>query len=1051
MRKPDEDSSGFTLIEMSVVLMILGILFMAFAPGYSLYLKDKRFRTTDARTDDIAAKMFEFRQMNGRYPCPASLTAPRGSATYGQESNCNTATGPTTAGVYVQNSVRSITARAPFSGTPKVIIGAVPFRALNIPEDAAYDANGSRIVVAVTQGLTNIDAFRESEGAISIVNEQNKDFYAANVDPSLPASANPAASGHFVVISPGKTQIGAYSMAGALINPCTGSSADIGNCDYLPGATRQNTAVFSANSYSEGAGNGFFDDIVKFDPGGAKTPWRFDTATGHNDNDVVNMAADKVVLGPDTAANPLGDLSILATATPSMYDGGMNVRGDLRAPWVCDQASTSNTTGCFRTTDLLTQCPAGQYVTGFTDGVVRCSTVYIGCESGEYMEGMDGSGRPICKTIVTPRCGTAANSNWYNRPTTNMCTQTGPTTYFTVAQIGSTAVSSENGGQSQRWDWNCGKGSPGGGPNLTRTQSCTSRQMVDAVCGRLEGPYIAGYDWTGNYITVPNPAYPNPPPVPPATTSIPETIQEREMVPYYGWEGTCQIGSGGSSWTRTLPSNPSWYCAGWNGGQGANCSYSPPPVNGRCGSSVNSCAVGSFQDIADTTTAYLWNCTGRYGGTTASCSSAIPINGSCDNNTVNGCSSGTATGISSNGSYAYWTCAGSNGGSNSPQCQRAMACSAGPVDTPVNGSCNNLIVNGCARGSAINGSSDANNDYWYCSGAFGGSNSGQCSKAKPAGNCILGAEEEINDWDGWAGEGFNVNAPEGGPCVVSHYIGSGSGSFENGFVGCTDSSSNPSFAKSPGPNAGTSLTGKCISRVWRNGSSNADATRCIVFGYRCGSAPPTYTYSWVQGGFGSCSASCGGGTQTQSVTCRRNDGVDVADSFCSGAKPPTSQSCNTQACQIPTSLPMTGTESGNYANTGGYWYINGANGYRRSDWNASGQNPDVLMPAGCDGSVIHEETQTYKLSTGEFYNKYQGGDAGRSYGMDLMDRYTGYCIGANIVAPDNENFQVHYRVYSGRYNSSGRRSELNNEFASCLRTSSASQYNCILCVFGVRP
>jgi len=57
-----------------------------------------------------------------------------------------------------------------------------------------------------------------------------------------------------------------------------------------------------------------------------------------------------------------------------------------------------------------------------------------------------------------------------------------------------------------------------------------------------------------------------------------------------------------------------------------------------------------------------------------------------------------------------------------------------------------------------------------------------------------------------------------------------------------------------------------------------------------------YQYIWLQGGFGGCTASCGGGVQTQVVSCQREDGVIVADAFCLGAKPPTNSSCNTVAC-----------------------------------------------------------------------------------------------------------------------------------------------------------
>lgn len=60
---------------------------------------------------------------------------------------------------------------------------------------------------------------------------------------------------------------------------------------------------------------------------------------------------------------------------------------------------------------------------------------------------------------------------------------------------------------------------------------------------------------------------------------------------------------------------------------------------------------------------------------------------------------------------------------------------------------------------------------------------------------------------------------------------------------------------------------------------------------------PVWTFTYVLGDWGTCTVTCGGGTQTRTVVCTRNDGVQFSDDFCAGlTKPTTSQVCNTQAC-----------------------------------------------------------------------------------------------------------------------------------------------------------
>lgn len=64
----------------------------------------------------------------------------------------------------------------------------------------------------------------------------------------------------------------------------------------------------------------------------------------------------------------------------------------------------------------------------------------------------------------------------------------------------------------------------------------------------------------------------------------------------------------------------------------------------------------------------------------------------------------------------------------------------------------------------------------------------------------------------------------------------------------------------------------------------------------CPDNPCASTYKWSAGQWSACSKSCGGGTQTRSIMCERDDGQFVAASFCTGVKPGAQQSCNTDAC-----------------------------------------------------------------------------------------------------------------------------------------------------------
>ena len=164
--------------------------------------------------------------------------------------------------------------------------------------------------------------------------------------------------------------------------------------------------------------------------------------------------------------------------------------------------------------------------------------------------------------------------------------------------------------------------------------------------------------------------------------------------------------------------------------QTQNCTGNAP-LNGACGTQVNSCAHGTYKNVPNTDTHIKWRCEAACGGTTADCQAP------------RGCSATTlewGSGCSANASRA------SSGSSvtltNTKSCRSGsatFACSAGSWGSPTsatctttaatNGSCNNAVTNGCTAGTLQDVADTTTQSKWECRGSCGGTTAA-CSKAK---------------------------------------------------------------------------------------------------------------------------------------------------------------------------------------------------------------------------------------------------------------------------------------------------------------------------------
>src|SRR5512140_1322115 len=87
-------ASGFTLVAIAVVLLILAVLLGGLLPTLSGQIEQRRISDTRKQLDEIQQAIIGFAISNGRLPCPADGAIPAGQANAGLEAfNGTTCTG----------------------------------------------------------------------------------------------------------------------------------------------------------------------------------------------------------------------------------------------------------------------------------------------------------------------------------------------------------------------------------------------------------------------------------------------------------------------------------------------------------------------------------------------------------------------------------------------------------------------------------------------------------------------------------------------------------------------------------------------------------------------------------------------------------------------------------------------------------------------------------------------------------------------------------------------------------------------------------------------
>ncbi len=256
--KTFEKANGFTLIELTIVIVVMGVLVsgaLAYLTSFELKSQNTSIKQ---RLDTLKIAIETHIDQFGSLPCPSSLTALPGTQAFSTPTNCEDQTVAigqcAIDGAYcIQGGRIKETEDTAIKKPMRVRVGAIPARAINVPYDLTYDSWKNRIVYAVTEELAaKPGAYYQGEGGIGIIDESGNSFIT------------PEKTAAYVILSHGIDASGGITLTGGKESrPCPGiNTLDGENCDYK---LNVEDAVFRVGFFSNQQGQNRYDDLVIYD------------------------------------------------------------------------------------------------------------------------------------------------------------------------------------------------------------------------------------------------------------------------------------------------------------------------------------------------------------------------------------------------------------------------------------------------------------------------------------------------------------------------------------------------------------------------------------------------------------------------------------------------------------------------------------------------------------------------------------------------------------------------------------------------------------------
>lgn len=413
------NNKGFTLIELSIIVMIVGILMIPAFRAYDTYLYGKRVTETKEHIAKLQSEISIFAIKYDRYPCPSDRSLSPSDPMYGYEQCALLATPPTAGTCMGSNDDQALcvyssdTDTDGTGGPDPIVLGGVPFMTIadtvntadptavsqyrRIASTEILDGWKNQISYAVTLSQTSDTTFDNDRGVILMVDEHGN-----------PIGNDPDQRMHFALISHGKDAMGAFSQAGTRVVSCTSGiygspdgpavgpgtpaageavNRDVENCN-------PNAIFIMGLDYSDAEGLLHFDDIVSYGTSDTSALWDSTRLpNGDRTPHIRNLNSGNVGFG---VSPPITTLDV---------GGAIKAETKVRSNVICDRDGNN----CFNTSILTESAPVPALVQNDTALTVANETAAPGirCASGRVMVGIS-QGQERCTEAILP-------SSWVER------------------------------------------------------------------------------------------------------------------------------------------------------------------------------------------------------------------------------------------------------------------------------------------------------------------------------------------------------------------------------------------------------------------------------------------------------------------------------------------------------------------------------------------------------------------------------------------------------------------------------------------------------------